>query len=39
MPHPENNVIPGRQVRTLPGASVSGGLELFRGGVLYAAGE
>jgi phosphoribosylformylglycinamidine synthase subunit PurQ / glutaminase len=39
MPHPENNVIPGRQARTYAGASVSDGLELFRGGVAYAAGR
>ncbi len=38
MPHPENNVIARRQARTFPGISVSGGLELFRGGVVYAAG-
>jgi phosphoribosylformylglycinamidine synthase len=39
MPHPENNIFPGRQARTLPGASVSLGLDLFREGVLYAAGR
>lgn len=38
MPHPENNIIPRRQARTFPGSSVSGGLELFRSGVVYAAG-
>jgi len=38
MPHPENNVFPDRQPRTAPDFPVSGGLELFRSGVRYAAG-